>query len=141
MIEVAPSILIDESEIQFDFIRASGPGGQNVNKVASAVQLRFQVLASPSLPEEVRLRLARLAGRRMNEAGELVIQASRYRTQDQNRQDAVTRLVSWIRRAAEPPKPRKKTRPTAASKQRRLEQKRRRGDIKQLRRKNDLLDS
>lgn len=140
MIEVAPSILIDESEIQFDFIRASGPGGQNVNKVASAVQLRFQVLASPNLPEEVRLRLARLAGRRMNEAGELVIEASRYRTQEQNRQDAVTRLVSWIRRAAEPPKPRKKTRPTAASKQRRLEQKRQRGEIKQLRRKNDLLD-
>ncbi len=77
----------------------------------------------------------------MNEAGELVIQASRYRTQDQNRQDAVQRLVSWIRKAAEPPKPRKKTRPTAGSKQRRLEQKRRRGDIKQLRRKNDLLDS
>jgi len=140
MIEVTPSILIHESEIQFDFIRASGPGGQNVNKVASAVQLRFQVLASPSLPEDVRLRLARLAGRRMNEAGELVIEASRYRTQEQNRQDAVTRLVSWIRRAAEPPKPRKKTRPTAASKQRRLEQKRQRGEIKQLRRKNDLLD-
>lgn len=140
MIEVTPSILIHESEIQFDFIRASGPGGQNVNKVASAVQLRFQVLASPSLPADVRLRLARLVGRRMNEAGELVIEASRYRTQEQNRQDAVTRLVSWIRRAAEPPKPRKKTRPTAASKQRRLEQKRRRGDIKQLRRKNDLLD-
>lgn len=140
MIEVTPSILIHESEIQFDFIRASGPGGQNVNKVASAVQLRFQVLASPSLPADVRLRLARLVGRRMNEAGELVIEASRYRTQEQNRQDAVQRLVSWIRRAAEPPKPRKKTRPTAASKQRRLEQKRRRGDIKQLRRKNDLLD-
>lgn len=140
MIEVTPSLSIDESKIQFDFIRASGPGGQNVNKVASAVQLRFQVLASPSLPADVRLRLARLVGRRMNEAGELVIEASRYRTQEQNRQDAVQRLVSWIRRAAEPPKPRKKTRPTAASKQRRLEQKRRRGDIKQLRRKNDLLD-
>lgn len=140
MIEVTPSLSIDESEIKCDFIRASGPGGQNVNKVASAVQLRFQVLISPSLPEDVRQRLARLARRRMNEAGELVIEASRYRTQEQNRQDAVTRLVSWIRRAAEPPKPRKKTRPTAASKQRRLEQKRQRGEIKQLRRKNDLLD-
>jgi len=137
MIEVSQTLKLDENEIQFDFIRASGPGGQNVNKVASAVQLRFQVLSSSSLPEDVRLRLARLAGKRINDAGELVIQASRYRTQEQNKQDAVERLLSWIRRAAEPPKPRKKTRPTAASRQRRLESKRQRGEIKQLRRKND----
>src|SRR5690606_30795949 len=104
MIQVTSSILIDENELQYDFVRASGPGGQNVNKVATAVQLRFQVLSSPSLPDDVRLRLARLAGKRINEAGELVIQASRYRTQEQNKQDAVERLLSWIRRAAEPPK-------------------------------------
>ncbi len=134
MIQVTPAISIDENELQFDYIRASGPGGQNVNKVSSAVQLRFDVLQSPSLPAEVRARLARLAGKRLTSEGVLVIDARRFRTQEQNRQDAANRLVELIRQAAHKPKRRVATRPTAASKQKRLEAKRKRGMIKSLRR-------
>jgi ribosome-associated protein len=134
MIEVTKEISIDEGEVDLDFVRASGPGGQNVNKVSSSVQLRFDVKNSPSLPEEVRERLAHLAGNRMTSEGVLVIEAKQFRTQEQNRQDALDRLAGLIRRAAEKPRPRKKTRPTLASKQRRLETKRRKGEIKRLRR-------
>ena len=133
MIAITPAISIDESEISERFIRSSGPGGQNVNKVASAVQLRFDARQSPSLPEDVRLRLMRLAGRRLTQDGVLVITAQRHRTQEANRRDALDRLIELIRRAAEPPVPRRPTRPTAASRRRRLETKRRRAVLKRSR--------
>ncbi len=134
MIEVTSRIAIDEGEIEEHFIRASGPGGQNVNAVATAVQLRFDVAGSPSLPEGVRARLATLAGRRLNRDGVLVIEARRYRTQERNRRDALDRLIALIRRAAEPERPRRKTRPSKAAKQARLEAKKQRGDPKRRRR-------
>lgn len=134
MVRVTDTITIDEEEIHQQFIRASGPGGQNVNKVATAVQLRFDVAHSPSLPENVRERLIRLAGNRMTGEGYLIIDARRFRTQQQNRRDAVARLVDMIRQAAQRPKIRKRTKATLASKERRLESKRRRAKIKQLRR-------
>lgn len=128
----APGIVIPEHELEERFIRASGPGGQNVNKVASAVQLRFDLAAS-ALPEDVKRRLARLAGRRLSADGVLTIEANRFRTQERNREDARQRLVELVRRAAEPPKPRKPTKPTLASKRRRLEAKTRRGALKAAR--------
>ena len=134
MIRVTGTITIKEEEINQQFIRASGPGGQNVNKVATAVQLRFDVAHSPSLPEDVRERLTRLAGKRMTKEGYLIIDARRFRTQEQNRQDSVARLVSLIRQAARRPKIRKRTKPTLAAKERRLESKHRRARIKELRR-------
>ena len=134
MIPITPTIAIDERELREEFVRASGPGGQNVNKVATAVQLRFDVRRSPSLPGDVRHRLERLAGRRLTDDGVLIIEASRHRTQEQNREDARNRLVDLIRRAAHKPKPRRKTRPTLASKKRRLEGKRQRSTTKRLRR-------
>ena len=133
MIQVTPSIALDESEISEEFVRAAGPGGQNVNKVSTAVQLRFDVLHSPSLPEDVRTRLIRLAGKRMTDEGVIVILAKQHRTQLQNRAEATTQLIELIRKATEKPKPRHKTRPTLASKQRRLEGKKQRSEIKQIR--------
>jgi ribosome-associated protein len=133
MIRVTPSISIAERELEEHFIRASGPGGQNVNKLASAVELRFDVRRSPSLPEDVRGRLERLAGRRLTREGVLVINAERHRTQARNRQDARERLVDLIQRAAVAPVPRRATKPTAGSRARRLESKKRRSAIKGLR--------
>ena len=134
MIQITPSIAVHDSELQEEFIRASGPGGQNVNKVATAVQLRFDAARSPSLPDEVRERLISLAGRRMTEDGVLIITSRRFRTQERNRQDALENLVGWVRRAAVKPRSRRATRPTQASKLRRLEEKRRRGQTKRVRR-------
>ena len=133
MIQITLSIAISESEIQEEFIRSSGPGGQNVNKVASAVQLRFNVARSPSLPEDVKQRLLILAGKRVSADGILIIEAKRHRTQSQNRDDALDRLVALIRKSTVLPKPRVKSRPTKASKERRLEGKRQRSKIKRLR--------
>ncbi|MEO5374574.1 MAG: aminoacyl-tRNA hydrolase [Alphaproteobacteria bacterium] len=133
MIRITGGIAIDESEIVECFIRSSGPGGQNVNKVATAVQVRFDVRNSPSLPADVRERLERLAGRRLSREGILVITAQRFRTQDRNRQDALERVIELVRLAAVRPVTRHPTRPTAGSRRRRLEAKTHRGAIKRLR--------
>ena len=133
MIRINDHISIDEEEIAESFIRSSGPGGQNVNKLATAVQLRFDVRHSPSLPDEVRARLERLAGRKLTRDGVLVITAQRHRTQERNRDDALTRLIEMIQAAAVRPTPRRPTRPTLGSKIRRLEGKKRRSGIKALR--------
>ena len=133
MIRVTHSISIDERELEERFIRASGPGGQNVNKLSTAVQLRFDVRRSPSLPDAVRERLERLAGRRLTREGVIVITAQRHRTQERNRQDALDRLIELIERAAVAPIPRRKTKPTRGSRERRLESKKRRASIKGLR--------
>jgi ribosome-associated protein len=134
VLEIHPRVRLDEEELSFEFVRSSGPGGQNVNKVASAVLLRFDAAGSPSLPDDVRERLIRLAGRRVGADGILSIQAQRFRTQESNKADAVERLSELIRRACERPKPRQATRPTRASKERRLDAKRQRGETKRQRR-------
>jgi ribosome-associated protein len=133
MISITPTISLPEDEIQLEFVRAAGPGGQNVNKVATAVQLRFDVRRSPSLPDDVRQRLFRLAAKQITNAGVLIINARRYRTQDRNRRDALARLVALIRKAAEKPVPRLKTKPTQGAQRRRLDAKRRQSDIKRQR--------
>src|SRR5438270_14048221 len=134
LIPINRHLFLDESEIEESFIRASGPGGQNVNKVSSAVQLRFDLSGSRSLPQEVRERLARLAAHRLTRDGIIVIIAQRYRTQERNRQDALDRLIALIHRAAVPPTPRRPTKPSAAAKARRLQAKARRAAIKERRR-------
>ncbi|HWB50533.1 MAG TPA: alternative ribosome rescue aminoacyl-tRNA hydrolase ArfB [Stellaceae bacterium] len=134
MITITDDLALDESEISETFVRASGPGGQNVNKVASAAQLRFDARNSPSLPEAVKARLLRLAGRRATQDGVIVITARRFRSQERNRDDARERLAALIRRASEPPKPRRRTRPSAAQREARLAAKARRGAVKRRRR-------
>lgn len=133
MLQVTDAIAIDEDELSYAFVRASGPGGQHVNKTSTAVELRFDVRGSPSLPEPVRARLERLAGSRLTNEGVLVLFAQNRRSQELNRQDAVERLVELVRKAAEIPKRRKATRPTLASKTRRLEAKSRRSGVKSMR--------
>lgn len=136
MIEVSSNVKIDENEIQYDFIRASGPGGQNVNKVATSVQLRFDIRNSPSLETDVKERLIKLAGSRVTEDGILIIEAKKYRTQDQNRFDATQRLITWIQKALEKPKERKATRPSLTARAARVGDKKMRGEIKRTRRFN-----
>ena len=133
MIQIIPSIQIDERELQLEYVRASGPGGQNVNKVATAVQLRFDITNSSSLASGIKGRLIQLAGNRVNADGILMIEAKRFRTQEANREDAIQRFVELVRRSTVPPKPRRKTKPTTASKEKRLKEKKQRGEIKKER--------
>jgi ribosome-associated protein len=140
MIRVNAHISIDEREIEENFVRASGPGGQNVNKLSTAVQLRFDVRRSPSLPDDVRHRLERLAGTRLTRDGVLIIVAQRHRTQARNRQDALDRLVELVRSAAVAPRLRRPTRPTKASRERRVQSKKHRAGLKRLRRTGPSFD-
>jgi ribosome-associated protein len=140
MIQVTGRIAIDEREIEESFVRSSGPGGQNVNKLSTAVQLRFDVRHSPSLPHDVRERLERIAGSRLTNDGVLIIIAQRHRTQLRNREDALNRLIEMIRQAAIAPVKRRPTRPTKASRERRIEGKKRRSGVKNLRRSRPSFD-
>lgn len=133
MLEITPEIVLHESELSETFVRSSGPGGQNVNKVATAVQLRFRVNECPALTEEAKRRLLRLAGRRATGEGELIVTARRYRTREANRLDARARLAALVARALEKPRPRRKTKPTRASKEKRLLEKKKQGEKKKLR--------
>jgi ribosome-associated protein len=136
MIEVTPTIAIDEREIEESFVRSSGPGGQNVNKLSTAVQLRFDIRRSPSLPNDVAIRAQKLAGKRLTNDGVIVIVAQRFRTQEKNREDATERLLALLREAAEPPPPpRRPTKPSRAAKAKRMEDKSRRSGVKALRSK------
>jgi len=133
MLEITPNLSIDERELQFEYIRASGPGGQNVNKVATAVQLRFDILNSPSLASDLKGRLIQLAGKRANTDGFLIIEARSFRTQEQNREDAIRRFIELVKRSIIKPKSRVKTKPTKTSKEKRLKEKRQRGEVKKNR--------
>lgn len=134
MLKITPTLFLNESELKFTFVASPGPGGQNVNKLATAVQLRFDVMHSPSLSEGVRVRLIAMLQNKITNEGELIIKASRYRTQERNKQDAINRLIEWLKAAAIPPKKRKKTKPTYGSVQRRLSSKKSQSDKKKLRR-------
>jgi len=136
MIIISREISIDEKEIDVDFIRSSGPGGQNINKVSTAVQLRFNLTQSPSLPEDVKMRLADLAGTRLSEKGEIIIEAKRFRTQSKNREDAIRRLIALITQAAQKPKVRKKTKPSVSASAARVFDKKKRGSLKKIRNYN-----
>ena len=140
MIRITDQISIDESELEESFVRSSGPGGQNVNKLSTAVQLRFDVRRSPSLPNDVAVRLMGLAGKRLTKDGVIIIIAQSHRTQERNRQDARDRLIALIRQAAVVPVKRRKTRPTRASREKRIESKKRRGNIKGLRQAKPSFD-
>jgi ribosome-associated protein len=133
MIEITPTLSIDENEIQLDFVRSSGPGGQNVNKVASAVQLRFDIDASAALPDAAKHRLRSLSRNRVTSEGVLILEAKRFRTQEQNRQDAIQRFIELIQRSLYQPKARKRTKPSQAAREKRLQEKRQRGERKKLR--------
>ena len=133
MIRITPRIAVDERELTLSFVRSSGPGGQNVNKVATAVELRFDAANSPSLPPEVRNRLIRIAGRRATNEGVLIIEARRFRTQEKNRRDAYERFTELLKKAAAEPVKRRKTKPTAQSKKKRISGKKLRGRVKELR--------
>ena len=134
MIVVTPDISLEENELQLKFIQATGPGGQNVNKVATAVQLRFNVAGTNAFSEAVKARLVKLAGKRMTNDGELLIEARRHRTQERNREDAIARLGALIAKAAVPPTPRRKTKPSKAARKKRLDEKRQKSEIKKTRR-------
>jgi ribosome-associated protein len=140
MIKITDQIAIGEDEVVETFVRASGPGGQNVNKLSTAVELRFDVRGSRNLPDDVSIRLQKLAGRRLTKDGILVIEAQTHRTQERNRADALARLVALIRQAAVAPKPRKKTKPTRAAKAERMDTKKRRGNVKRMRSAKPVFD-